>query len=298
MPMAGRARRTLPGGNPFLGLLLLVVLPARAEAPVQFPELYYEVDGAGSAIVFVPDWTGDASTWFRILPLLREGHRLVRYDPRGQGRSEAPEDGDYSVDAHRDDLLRVMDALDIGSADVVAAGMGSRTAVAAALAQPARFSSLILIEPHLAWTNDEAAFWARFLQAWEQTGRPSLGDYSAVVVGHRFDDGFVRRERWIVDFYDLVLRRQDPEALVASLRAWLSADLALPESRSSVPVLIVRGAGHEGVEPLGDPRLRAAFSYTRRIWIRGAGQTPQIETPRELVDAIRGRWAEIGRDSL
>lgn len=279
-----------------MGLLLLAVLPAWAAAQDRLPELYYEVDGIGPVILFVPDWAGDASTWFRVLPLLREGHRLVRYDPRGQGRSEAPGDGDYSVEAHREDLLRVMDGLDIVSADVVAAGLGSRIAVAAALARPERFSSLTLIEPHLAWTNDEAAFWGRFLQAWEQTGRPSLGEYAAVVVGHRFDDRFVRRERWIVDFYDLVLRRQDPEALVASLRAWLSADLALPDSRSSVPVLIVRGGGHEGVEPLGDPRLRAAFPYTRRVWVRAGGRTPHIEAPGELVEGIRERWAALQAD--
>ena len=64
-------------------LLALAISPAIAVAQTAFPELYYEVDGAGSPIVFVPDWAGDASTWFRVLPLLREGHQLIRYDPRG-----------------------------------------------------------------------------------------------------------------------------------------------------------------------------------------------------------------------
>lgn len=273
--------------------LLLFFLPAAADAQERPPELYYEADGAGPAIVFVPDWAGDVSMWFRILPLLREGRRLVRYDPRGQGRSEAPADGDYSIEAHRDDLLRVMDALGIERADVVATGLGSRIAIAAALTRPARFESLTLIEPHLAWTNDEAGFWGRLLQAWERAGRPSLGDYAAVLVGHRFDEDFVRRERWIVDYYDLVLRRQDPEELVASLRAWLSTDLALPDSRTPVPVLILRGDHHGGVEPLGDPRIRAAFPLTRRVWIRGAGGSPEIEDPEELVQAIRARWAVL-----
>ncbi|MGH7549498.1 MAG: alpha/beta fold hydrolase [Gemmatimonadota bacterium] len=292
----------------FLPALLIVGLVAsRADAPPQPPvrvppqppELYFEVDGEGPTIVFVPDWAGDTSLWFRVLPLLREGHRLVRYDPRGQGRSEAPEDGDYSVEAHRDDLFRVMDALDVEAADVVAVGLGSRIAIKAALARPERFASLTLIEPHLAWTNDEASFWGRFLQAWERTGWPSLGEYAAVIVGHRFDEGFVRRERWIVDFYDLLLRRQDPEELVASLRAWLSSDLALPDSRNPVPVLIVRGGGHGDVEPLGDPRIRATFPYTRRVWIPEAGRSPQIETPRELVERIGERWVALGqRDSL
>ncbi|MGH7570569.1 MAG: alpha/beta fold hydrolase [Gemmatimonadota bacterium] len=291
----------------FPALTMMGLPPARAGAPLappvrlpsQPPELYFEADGEGPTIVFVPDWAGDSSVWFRILPLLRDGHRLVRYDPRGQGRSEAPEDGDYSVEAHRDDLFRVMDALDVETADIVAAGLGCRIAIKAALARPERFASLTLIEPHLAWTNDEASFWGRFLQAWERTGRPSLGEYAAVIVGHRFDEQFVIRERWIVDFYDLLLRRQDPEELIASLRTWLSSVLALPDSRNPVPVLIVRGGGPGDIEPLGDPRIRATFSYTRRVWIPEAGRTPQIETPRELVERIGERWVALGqRDSM
>jgi 3-oxoadipate enol-lactonase len=282
-------------------LLALAVLPVPVPAAAQSapPELYYEVDGAGAPIVLVPEWAGDASTWFRVLPLLRDGHRLIRYDPRGQGRSEAPENGDYSVGAHRDDLLRVLDALDVGRTDVVAAGLGCRIAIAAALERPERFSSLILIEPQLAWTNEEASFWGRFLQGWDQSGRPSMGEYAAVLVGHWFDDFFMRREAWLVDFYDLLLRRQDPEELVGSLRSWLGVDFAMPEGRNPVPILIVRGSHHGDVEPLGDPRIRAAFPYTRRVYIRGSGATPQIEAPGRVVEEIRARWAVLAApDSL
>ena len=283
----------------FILALALAVFSRPVVAQTAQPELYYEVDGAGSPIVFVPEWAGDASTWFQVLPLLREGRRLIRYDPRGQGRSQAPEDGDYSVEAHRDDLLRVLDALDVGRADVVAAGLGCRIAIAAAIERPERFSSLTLIEPHLAWTNEEASFWGRFLQGWDRSGRPSMGEYAAVLVGHWFDDFFMRREAWLVDFYDLVLRRQDPEELVASLRSWLAVDFTLPEGRNPVPVLIVRGSHHGNVEPLGDPRIRAAFPYTRRVYIRGSGDSPQIEAPDELVREIRARWATLAEpDSL
>ncbi|MGH7544151.1 MAG: alpha/beta fold hydrolase [Gemmatimonadota bacterium] len=280
-------------------LLVLAFSPGTAVAQTAPPELYYEVDGAGSPIVFVPDWAGDATTWFRVLPLLRDGHRLIRYDPRGQGRSEAPADGDHSVEAHRDDLLRVMDALDVQRTDVVAVGLGSRIAIAAAIERPERFSSLILIEPHLAWTNEEASFWGRFLQGWELSGRPSLGEYAAVLVGHWVDEFFMRQEAWLVDFYDLILRRQDPEELVASLRSWLAVDFPMPDGRNPVPVLIVRGSHHGKVEPLGDPRIRAAFPYTRRVYISGSGGSPQIEAPGQTVQRIRERWAALAEpDSL
>jgi pimeloyl-ACP methyl ester carboxylesterase len=280
-------------------LLALAVSPATAAAQTALPELYYEVDGAGSPIVFVPDWAGDATTWFRVLPLFRDGHQLIRYDPRGQGRSEAPANGDYSIEAHGDDLLRVLDALGVERTDVVAAGLGCRIAIAAALEHPERFASLTLIEPHLAWTNEEASFWGRFLHGWDQSGRPSMGEYAAVLVGHWVDEFFMRREPWLVDFYDLLLRRQDPEELVASLRSWLAVDFGMPDGRNPVPILIVRGTHHGDVEPLGDPRIRAAFPYTRRVYISGSGGSPQLEAPEKVVAEVRARWAALAAsDSL
>lgn len=268
--------------------ILCPAVPARSQTP---PRLYYEMDGRGPAVVFIADWAHDTSSWFRILPALRPGFQLVRYDLRGQGRSEVPAQGDqgldpYALDAHREDLMRLLDGLEIDRAHVIASGLGARVAIAAASRTPERVASLTLINPHMAWTDVELGWWGRFLTAFNRVGRPSVGEYAALLADQWFGAVFVGRQPWIVPFCDLMLRRQDPEALVTSLRAWLATDLTLDATApSEIPVLVVRGGG--AGEAIGELRLRNAFPRLKQVFLRGSGRFPQLDNPAFLGDAVR-----------
>src|SRR5688500_10600750 len=85
------------GGSPHCGpvrrasvSLVLLALVGAAPSSAQEPRLFYEEDGDGPPVVLIADWAHDTSTWFRLLPALRPGLRLVRYDLRAHGRSESP----------------------------------------------------------------------------------------------------------------------------------------------------------------------------------------------------------------
>lgn len=279
-------RRRPPAGAALrLALVALAGFAVAAPARGQAPQLYYEADGAGTAVVLIPSWAHDTATWFRVLPGLREGHRLVRYDLRGQGRSETPVDGEYGLAAQVDDLLRVLDGLGIERAHLVGAGVGARIAVGAAIERPERVISLALLEPELVWTDDDRAWWGRFLDAHERIGEPSMAEYTAVLVGRWFDPSYLDQEPWVVPFYDLGLRRQAALPLVAALRAWLGGGLAIDVDRAlPVPVLVVRGEGSG--QPRGDADLSRAFPDFRRAWLPGTGRIPQIESPEALVEAL------------
>lgn len=79
--------------------------------------------------------------------LPRRGYRLHLYDARGHGKSEPSKDG-YSYERLADDLGRVV-RLCGGGGPLVVGGhsMGSHTATAFALRNPATVSALILIGP-------------------------------------------------------------------------------------------------------------------------------------------------------
>lgn len=287
LPPLARSVRRAVSNLPWI-LILCSAAPARSQTP---PRLYYEMDGRGPAVVFIADWAHDTSNWFRVLPALRPGFQLVRYDLRGQGRSEAPAQGDgglesYALDAHREDLMRLLDGLEIDRAHVIASGLGARVAIAAASRTPERVASLTLINPHMAWTDVELGWWGRFLTAFNRVGRPSLGEYAALLADQWFGAAFVDRQPWIVPFCDLMLRRQEPEALVTSLRAWLATDLTLDASApSEIPVLVVRGGG--AGEAVGELRLRNAFPRLKQVFLRASGRFPQLDDPAFLGDAMR-----------
>jgi pimeloyl-ACP methyl ester carboxylesterase len=270
-----------------LTILLLAGLARAASA--QAPRLFFETDGSGSPVVFVEDWATDTTIWFRVLPELRTRFELVRYDLRGQGRSELPSDGDYSLGAQETDLLRVLDALPVEQAHLVGAGYGGTIALAFALAHPERVRSLALINPHVAWTPQGREEWARFLEGYERSGRPPLADYASVIVGRWFGSRFPDREPWVVPFVDLMLRRQTSAALVASLRSWLGTELA-PETDSEVPILLLWG---ERVGPPAEERRLHRGLVERRAAVEDAGWMPYVEAPRETARLLLDFWTSV-----
>ena len=75
----------------------------------------------------------------------RKGCRMVALDCRGHGESGKPlESRAYSAEAMTADILRLVERLDIGRADLMGYSMGARLALAAASAQPERFDHLVL----------------------------------------------------------------------------------------------------------------------------------------------------------
>lgn len=261
--------------------LLLVLLLGVGRAGAQEPRLFFEQDGEGRPLVLVADWAHDTGSWFRVLPGLRDGRRLIRYDPRGQGRSETPPRGDGSLDAHVRDLDRLVRGLGLERVDLIGVGTGGAIALEFARREPGRVRSVTAVSPRVGWTPAELEFWNRFLDAYDRVGRPSLGEYSSVLVGRWFGTGVVSREAWLEPFYDLMLRRQSAEALVAGLAAWLSAEPRLGTTPVPVPVMVVRGEH----DPAGgrDGEIRAAFPWFERVRLAGVGVQPQVEAPGALL---------------
>jgi pimeloyl-ACP methyl ester carboxylesterase len=112
-------------------------------------------DAQGPPIILVHGWTCGVRFWTHQIRDLAQHHRVIAYDLRGHGRSEAPRDRDFSVDALAADLEAVLEAtLDPGErALVVGHSLGAMTIVAWAgrspEAVPARAAGVALLNAGL-----------------------------------------------------------------------------------------------------------------------------------------------------
>ncbi|HJU85755.1 MAG TPA: alpha/beta hydrolase [Gemmatimonadota bacterium] len=270
-------------------LAAILLLAVSAPAGAQGPRLFYESDGTGTPVVLVPDWAHDTGSWFRILPLLRaDGRRLVRYDLRGQGRSEPPGDGDYSLAAHRADLLRLLDGLGIERAHLAGIGLGGTIVLEFALEHPERVLSVTAAEPRLQWEDADRNSWSRLLEAWERIGRPTLGEYTSVLVERWLGTGFVVRNGWAVPWYDLMLRRQSATELILSMRAWLAESAPAPPAPSEVPALVVVGEG--GMTAFEGEWLETALPRAWRERAEDSRLQPALDAPEELARHLEELW--------
>ena len=78
--------------------------------------------------------------------VLKSNYRVISYDVRGFGESEAS--GEYSLDNMTQDLLKLMDHLQVKKAAVCGLSMGGSIALNAVEKFPSRFTALILSDVH------------------------------------------------------------------------------------------------------------------------------------------------------
>ena len=87
-------------------------------------ELYYEVSGEGSPLVFVPGWTFTTEVFDHQVAHFSKTHQVVSFDPRSQGRSTITIQGnDYTTQSA--DLCKLIDYLDLSNPVLIGWSYGS-----------------------------------------------------------------------------------------------------------------------------------------------------------------------------
>ena len=132
-----------------LCLVLCLLFPASAGAQLTTGKtssgLYYAVSGSGEPVVLIHAFSVDRRMWAPQIAALETRFRVIRYDQRGHGNSDAPM-APYSPHG---DLRSVLDTLGVGRAALVGLSAGSTLAIDFALAYPDRVSRLVLASPGL-----------------------------------------------------------------------------------------------------------------------------------------------------
>lgn len=106
-------------------------------------KLYYETEGEGEPLVLISGLSYGLWYWRRLAPLLAELFRVITFDNRGIGQSDAPP-GPYSASMMAADTVALLDALAIERAHILGHSMGGFIAQALALNYPERVDRLIL----------------------------------------------------------------------------------------------------------------------------------------------------------
>lgn len=109
----------------------------------------YDSMGAGPPLVLCHAFAVDRTMWDLHRARFAEHHRLLRFDQRGSGESDhpndAPRDDDpYTLDGFADDLRAVLDDAGVERASVLGFSMGAATALRFAIRWPERVDRLVL----------------------------------------------------------------------------------------------------------------------------------------------------------
>jgi pimeloyl-ACP methyl ester carboxylesterase len=127
--------------------------------------------GQGPDLVLIHGLSGNLAVWhLAMVPILQNHFRVLSYDLRGHGYSDAPASG-YTAGDLAEDLRRLLDVLDISSCAIVGHSYGADVALGFAFQHPERVLRVVAVEAGLAaliqlrkredWEG--WAYWARVL---------------------------------------------------------------------------------------------------------------------------------------
>jgi pimeloyl-ACP methyl ester carboxylesterase len=103
--------------------------------------------GDGPPVVLLHGLGCGRRMWFHQIRALRSRFRVIAYDQRGHGETDAPHQAaDYSAGHLARDLVGVLDALKIERAAIVGFSLGGGPALALAASKPERVSRLVLAD--------------------------------------------------------------------------------------------------------------------------------------------------------
>jgi pimeloyl-ACP methyl ester carboxylesterase len=122
-------------------------------------EVYAEAHGQGAPLVLSCALATTHENWRpQVAPLVAAGLRVVLWDYRGHGLSDAPDAPDaYHVERVVDDLARVLDALAPGEPAVLGGlSFGGLASLHLALRDPQRVRALVLVGSGPGFKNPEA----------------------------------------------------------------------------------------------------------------------------------------------
>jgi 3-oxoadipate enol-lactonase len=106
-------------------------------------EMFYVTAGAGEPLVLIMGLGGDHLSWAFQIAALAERYRVVAFDNRGAGQTDAP-DLPYTTRMMAEDTCGLMDALGVDRVRVVGVSMGGMIAQELALRHPERVRALHL----------------------------------------------------------------------------------------------------------------------------------------------------------
>lgn len=124
--------------------------------------LRYRIDGGSPPVLVIGGHQQPLDSWALQVRDMKNHFRVVRFDNRGAGLSDAPR-GPYSMEQMAGDAVALLDHLRIRKAHVVGVSMGGMIAQHLALLHPERVDRMVLISTNAGFARPEFRSFLRWL---------------------------------------------------------------------------------------------------------------------------------------
>jgi pimeloyl-ACP methyl ester carboxylesterase len=248
--------------------------------------LYYEQHGSGDDLVLIGGLTSDHQVWKSTLRHFSKHFRVLIFDNRGAGKSDAP-NYPYTTEMMAQDTLQLMDALSISRAHVVGHSMGGCIAQKMALIAPSKINKCVIACAR-AKPSALANMILSMREKLQKKGMTTdvLAEY---VLPFLFSEHFLKNTVQVNGFIQWTLQNPLPQTAIGyqqQLHAVKTHDVSEQLNHITMPTLII--AGEEDIlMPLKKMEaISKSLKNSTFISIPNCAHMPHVEAPQEFVDAV------------
>jgi 3-oxoadipate enol-lactonase len=244
----------------------------------------YALDGpAGAPVVTLShSLATDLSMWEPQLKPLTARYRVLRYDTRGHGGTDAPA-GAYSLAQLADDARALLAALGITRTHWIGLSMGGMIGQTLALAAPGLFLSLGLCDTSSRIPAEAKPLWQERIKTAETQGMEPLVEPT---IGRWLTAPFREAHKDVVDVVRAMIRRTPPAGYVGCCHAIAALDLTDRLSAIKLPTLIVVGEDDQGTPVAASQAIQAKIAGSRLEILESAAHLSNMEQPEAFTRAI------------
>lgn len=243
--------------------------------------IHWRLDGPdGAPVLLLSNSLGtDLDMWAPQMPALVKGFRVLRYDSRGHGASDAPP-GPYSIELLGQDVLGLIDALGFDKVRFAGLSKGGMVGQWLGANAPERFSHLVLC--NTAAEMSPPAPWNARIALVKAQGMGAIVDG---VVERWFTEAFRTAHPEAIAPIAAMLRATKVEGYTACCAAVRDMDQRALLSRISVPTLVIGGL-HDPATPIAKSHELASGVAGAKLVELDAAHLSNVEQPGAFTAAL------------
>ncbi|OGL05400.1 MAG: 3-oxoadipate enol-lactonase, partial [Candidatus Rokubacteria bacterium RIFCSPLOWO2_02_FULL_71_18] len=237
----------------------------------------YTLDGpAGAPVVTLShSLAATSAMWEPQLKALTARWRVLNYDTRGHGATDAPAGG-YTLDQLAEDARQLLAALGVKTTHFVGLSMGGMIGQTLALKAPELFASLVLCDTSSRVPPEARPTWEERIRTAETQGMEPIVE---ATIGRWFTAPFRDARRDVVDPVRAMIRATPPAGYAGCCHAISQLDLTDRLPAIKIPTLVIVGEEDQGTPVAAARAIQERIQGAELVILKSAAHLSNLEQP-------------------
>ena len=244
----------------------------------------YQLEGPANApvVTFSHSLATDLSMWNPQVPALASRYRVLRYDMRGHGGTDAPE-GPYSLEQLAEDVRALLKALGIARAHFVGLSIGGMIGQVLGLQSPQILHSLIVCDTTSRMPPEAKGMWDDRIRVARAQG---MEPHVEPTISRWFTAPFREKRPDVVDPVRAMIRATKPAGFIGCCHAIAALDLTDRLHAINVPTLVIVGEDDPSAPVAAARTIHERIKGSELAILKSASHLSSAEQPEAFNRAV------------